>query len=95
MRPSSLMATLALVATALIPPASAQDTVPQQTVTSAEAAASDTCRDGANGTHVAQIHCCKANKGICGCRAGKIVCCDRTASNEAGCTCHGDEGVIE
>ena len=29
--------------------------------------------------------CCKANKGICGCRAGKIVCCDKTFAE--GCTC--------
>lgn len=40
-----------------------------------------------------QTECCKGNKGICGCRAGKIVCCDGTASPN--CTCHGDEGFIE
>lgn len=40
-----------------------------------------------------QTECCKGNKGICGCRAGKIVCCDGTASSN--CTCHGDEGFIE
>jgi hypothetical protein len=89
------MATLAFVATALMAPASAQDAAPQQTATSVEAPAADVCRDAANGTHVAQIHCCRANKGICGCRAGKIICCDRTASTEAGCTCHGDEAVID
>ena len=32
-----------------------------------------------------QQNCCKANKGICGCRAGKIVCCDKTFAE--GCTC--------
>lgn len=32
-----------------------------------------------------QQSCCKANKGICGCRAGKIVCCDKTFAD--GCTC--------
>jgi hypothetical protein len=32
-----------------------------------------------------QQTCCKANKGICGCRAGKIVCCDKTFAD--GCTC--------
>jgi hypothetical protein len=42
-----------------------------------------------------QTACCKAHKGICGCRAGKIVCCDNSTSNEPGCTCHGDEGVVE
>jgi hypothetical protein len=47
--------------------------------------------------HLAQIQtaCCKAHKGICGCRAGKIVCCDNTTSTEPGCTCHGDEGIAE
>lgn len=35
--------------------------------------------------------CCGGHKGVCGCRAGKIVCCDNTKS--ASCTCHGDEGV--
>lgn len=35
--------------------------------------------------------CCEGHKGVCGCRAGKIVCCDNTKS--ASCTCHGDEGV--
>lgn len=32
-----------------------------------------------------QQNCCKANKGICGCRAGKIVCCDKTFAD--GCSC--------
>lgn len=44
---------------------------------------------------IAQLACCKAHKGVCGCRAGKIVCCDNTPSNEPGCTCHGDEGIVE
>ncbi len=45
--------------------------------------------------HVAQLACCKAHKGVCGCRAGKIVCCDNTVSKEPGCTCHGDEAIVE
>lgn len=36
-----------------------------------------------------QQNCCKANKGICGCRAGKIVCCDKTFAE--GCTCAREE----
>lgn len=44
---------------------------------------------------IAQLACCKKNKGVCGCRAGKIVCCDNTPSNEPGCTCHGDEAMVE
>lgn len=40
---------------------------------------------------VNQSDCCKGHKGVCGCRAGKIVCCDNTVS--ANCTCHGDSGM--
>ncbi len=40
---------------------------------------------------VSQSDCCKGHKGVCGCRAGKIVCCDNTTS--AACTCHADSGV--
>ena len=36
-----------------------------------------------------QQACCKANKGICGCRAGKIVCCDKTFAE--GCTCNRED----
>jgi hypothetical protein len=32
-----------------------------------------------------QQDCCKANKGICGCRAGKIVCCDKTFADDCSC----------
>lgn len=39
--------------------------------------------------------CCKDHKGVCGCRAGKIICCDGAASTQPGCTCHGDNGFIE
>jgi hypothetical protein len=42
-------------------------------------------------SQVSQADCCKGHKGVCGCRAGKIVCCDNTVS--ANCTCHGDSGV--
>jgi hypothetical protein len=38
-----------------------------------------------------QSDCCKGHKGVCGCRAGKIVCCDNTTS--ATCPCHADSGV--
>jgi hypothetical protein len=37
---------------------------------------------------VSQTDCCKGHKGVCGCRAGKIVCCDTTVSPT--CTCHSD-----
>ena len=39
--------------------------------------------------------CCKEHKGVCGCRAGKIICCDRSASTQPGCTCHGDDGFLQ
>jgi hypothetical protein len=43
--------------------------------------------------NVAQLDCCKGHKGICGCRAGKIVCCDGTVSTDPNCTCHGDDAI--
>lgn len=36
-----------------------------------------------------QQACCKANKGVCGCRAGKIVCCDKTFAED--CTCNRED----
>lgn len=53
------------------------------------------CPANGPGVNFAQLDCCKGHKGICGCRAGKIVCCDNAISKEPGCTCHGDEGVAE
>lgn len=50
---------------------------------------SASCLEAAAGDVVAQQACCKANKGVCGCRAGKIVCCDKTFSDT--CTCNRDE----
>lgn len=53
---------------------------------------------GAKGLNVAQTiqtDCCKEHKGVCGCRAGKIVCCDGKPSTVTGCTCHGDDGFLE
>ena len=46
---------------------------------------------GMNTAQVSQSDCCKGHKGVCGCRAGKIVCCDNTASPN--CTCHSDSGI--
>ncbi len=48
-----------------------------------------------NMAQTTQTECCKDHKGVCGCRAGKIVCCDGTASAEPGCACHGDDGFLE
>lgn len=44
-----------------------------------------------NLSQVSQTDCCKGHKGVCGCRAGKIVCCDNTVSPS--CTCHADSGI--
>ncbi len=89
------MRTLLILAALLLssPFASASDTaqLPAQ-------AALEACPDALPGITLAQVDgtdCCKGKKGICGCRAGKIVCCDSSTSKETGCTCHGDEGIVE
>ena len=42
-------------------------------------------RDGVSKEELAQQPCCQRNQGICGCRAGKIVCCDKTFSPNCKC----------
>lgn len=45
---------------------------------------------GAAGDRLAQgAGCCKGHKGVCGCRAGKIICCDKSFA--ANCPCNRDE----
>jgi hypothetical protein len=97
MRIRSLLAVLALVPTCFLPPATADSTVGQRPAAAAplETLSPQACPANAKGPQVAQLNCCKDHKGLCGCRAGKIVCCDGTVSTEPGCTCHGDEGVAE
>ncbi|MHB0916220.1 MAG: hypothetical protein ACYC39_08340 [Thiobacillus sp.] len=97
MRIRSLLALLAIVPAFLTLPAAADSMTggtPAATQISAEACVAQA---QGKGMHLAQIQtaCCKAHKGICGCRAGKIVCCDNSTSNDPTCTCHGDEGVVE
>ncbi|MEW5966847.1 MAG: hypothetical protein AB1720_07625 [Pseudomonadota bacterium] len=96
MRIRTLLATLAFIATGFALPAAA-DSSPAVTTAAAqpEAISAEACLARAKGDLVAQLSCCKAHKGVCGCRAGKIVCCDNTTSTEPGCTCRGDDGVIE
>lgn len=56
------------------------------------------CPPGVQDARLAQVastDCCKDQKGICGCRAGKIVCCDSKPSTHPGCTCRGDDGFLE
>lgn len=95
MRLASLLAAFAFTAGLGAPALADPSPAAAALATQAQAAASEACLARAKGARLAQIDCCKAHKGVCGCRAGKIVCCDGTASNEPGCTCHGDEGVPE
>ena len=96
MRIPSLLATLAFVAAGFALPAAADTTVKHPPAAAElETISPQACPANAKGPHVAQLNCCKDHKGLCGCRAGKIVCCDGTVSKEPGCTCHGDEGVAE
>jgi hypothetical protein len=98
MRIRSLLALLAFVPACFLLPAAADSNVGSTPATMQQKAISpEACLANAKGMHLAQIQtaCCKAHKGICGCRAGKIVCCDNSTSTEPGCTCHGDEGVVE
>ena len=94
MRIPSLLATLASVTAGFALPVAA-DPSPAAAAAQAEAVSPEACLARAKGNHLAQIDCCKGHKGICGCRAGKIVCCDNTTSNEPGCTCRGDDGFTQ
>lgn len=92
MRFHFMLVLFALLAVAL--PAAADATLPG--ASQHPPAVPQVCPAPASGFNLAQIaqtECCKGKKGICGCRAGKIVCCDGSASTHPGCTCHGDEGV--
>ena len=94
-----LAAWLALVPFAV--PAAAADAMQPAAAVAAEVpvqAATDCPRPGDKRLNLAQTSpgdCCKDHKGVCGCRAGKIICCDRTVSDQPGCTCHGDDGFLE
>ena len=76
-----------------------QQAQPLATIVPAESQASQDCpMAGDKKLNLAQTSpadCCKGHKGVCGCRAGKIICCDRTPSDQPGCTCHGDDGFLE
>ena len=95
-----LFALLAFAQSFLLLPAAAESAVPGHSpaVVQQSAAALEACPANLKGANLAQItstECCKDQKGICGCRAGKIVCCDGKPSTQPGCTCHGDEGITE
>jgi hypothetical protein len=91
-----LFALLLYVPLPVIADTAAADHLPART--QQDSASQLACPADVQGLNVAQIgqtECCKGHKGICGCRAGKIVCCDNTTSTQPGCTCHGDEGIVE
>jgi hypothetical protein len=96
MRIRTLLTLLAFVPACLTLPAAADPSAGiTPAATQQQPISPEACLANAKGMHLAQIDCCKGHKGICGCRAGKIVCCDNTVSTEPGCTCHGDEGIVE
>ena len=68
----SLIAALALAGMCLIP------------IADSAADATEACLL-ASTTVEQQQECCKKNKGVCGCRAGKIVCCDKTFAENCSC----------
>ena len=98
--PIALFALLALAQSFFLLPAAADSSAPANppAVTQQSASPLTACPANLKGANLAQVtstECCKGQKGICGCRAGKIVCCDSKPSTHPGCTCHGDEGFIE
>ena len=42
-------------------------------------------KNGPTKEMLAQQPCCAQNRGVCGCRAGRIVCCDNTFSPVCAC----------
>ena len=98
MRIPTLLTLLAFLPACFLLPAAADSSVDRTpAVTQQKPISPEACLANTKGMLLAQIQtaCCKDHKGICGCRAGKIVCCDNSTSKEPGCTCHGDEGVTE
>lgn len=93
-----LAAWLACVPFALPVPALADDGQPAASEAQVPLQPPTACLQAGGGKfNTAQVtaDCCKDRKGICGCRAGKIVCCDAKPSTVAGCTCHGEEGLLQ
>ena len=98
--PIALFALLALAQSFFLLPAAADSSAPANSPAVAQQSASPltACPANLKGANLAQVtstECCKGQKGICGCRAGKIVCCDGKPSTHPGCTCHGDDGFTE
>lgn len=71
----------------MVSPAAAGDevgkNVPQQEI--------GLCADGCPESELAKRGCCSWHGGVCGCRAGRTVCCDGSLSPS--CTCR--DGEVE
>lgn len=98
--PFVLFVLLVFAQSVFLLPAAAESVVPTNSSAAPQknTPAHEACPTNLKGTNLAQIattECCKEQKGICGCRAGKIVCCDGKPSTHPACTCHGDDGFIE
>ena len=98
--PIVLFALMVFAQSLLLLPAAADSGTPinQPAAGQQEAVTPQACPADVKGAILAQVtstECCKGHKGLCGCRAGKLVCCDGTVSKEPGCTCHGDGGFAE
>jgi hypothetical protein len=97
--PILLFAMLAFVLSFSLPSAAADGASPDSAPGAMrhESAALQACpantSQGVSLAQTFQTACCKGNKGICGCRAGKIVCCDGSTSTSPDCTCHADSGI--
>ena len=59
--------------------------VPRSQLSGNDSTCEELMSKGATREMLAQQKCCEKNKGVCGCRAGKIVCCDKSFSTT--CTC--------
>jgi hypothetical protein len=92
--PFALFAALALLQSFSLAPALADTpALAERGVVATQPGASALQPCPTNALNVAQLDCCKGHKGICGCRAGKIVCCDGSVSTDPNCTCHGDDAI--
>ena len=69
--------------------------VPAPVAATAVQSGAQSCAESAGKDAAGQVAqgggCCKGHKGVCGCRAGKIVCCDKTF--DAACPCHQDDAL--
>lgn len=96
LRPLALAALLALIGLVAVPSSAAAPEPTANVPSTGNAVATpDHCQPRGERIDLAQsspFDCCKGHKGICGCRAGKIVCCDGSVSKDPNCTCHSDWG---